>query len=148
MSAQTEFRVGDSQTILVAKILRSLGGSPRPSDTEITLWRKVLVQLGGSPRPADSLFDTLLKIERILDPNNICTCGDNIYDLLRKILGFLAPDSFRTGDGTYDLLRKILGGINVIPVPPIPPLDENCLLLEDGDELELEDGSGCLLLEN
>lgn len=143
MSALTEYRVGDSQTILVAKMLRRLGGSPRPSDTEITLWRKVLIALGGVSRPEDNLFDTLLKILRIVDPNNFCICGDNIYDLLRKILEALAPGSFRTGDSIYDIIRKILANIVVTPG------DNCCLLLEsDGSELLLEVAPGCLQLES
>jgi hypothetical protein len=133
MSALTEFRPGDTRYDLVAKSLRKIGGTPRPDDTEATLWRKVVELFGGMSKPADSIFDSLLKIKTALDPENLCTCGDSIYLLLRAIVLFLGGTP-RPSDTEYDLIRRMLG-----------ETEENCLLLSDGTELLLSDGT-CLLL--
>lgn len=143
MSALTEYRTGDNEYNLVTKLLRKIGGTPRPSDTENNLWAKILSQLGGSPRLSDGLFDLLLKILNILDPNHFCTCGDNITDLLRGIVRALGGVP-RPGDTIFDLINRILAIIVVVP-----PGDNCCLLLEsDGSDLLLEVAPGCLQLES
>lgn len=147
MSALTEYRTGDNEYNIASKLLRFLGGSPRPSDTFENLFRKIVTALGGVSQPSDMLFDSLLKIERILDPVDSCNvCGDLEFDLLRKILEFLRPGAFRFGDSRWDLLRKIL----LYAAGFIPgPTDNCCLLLEsDGSDLLLEVAPGCLQLES
>jgi hypothetical protein len=107
---QTSFRVGDLIWDLVAKILRKLGGSPTPNDTEEGLWRKIVVQLGGTSTASDTKFDSLLKIERILDIHKLCKCGDTEVDLLKAILRSLGGVP-RPDDTEFDLDRKILEAI-------------------------------------
>lgn len=107
MSALTEFRVGDLQFDVVSKLLRKLGGSPRPDDTEESLWRKIVIAFGGVSRPADMIFDSLLKIERLLDPGTLCICGSTLVDLLRSILRFLGGTP-RPDDTEFDLTVKVL----------------------------------------
>jgi hypothetical protein len=83
-----------SEWALVAALLESYGGTPRPGDTVPFLWEKIRRALGDTS----------------------CQCGNAEWNSIQRVLEIISPGSFRTGDSKYNLLWKLLEGINSGPV--------------------------------
>jgi len=107
----TDPKPGDSDNVLLAKILQSLGGVPESGDLRNNLLRKSLEQWGGSFSPGDWDHRILWKILESL--GGVPRLGDRHYNLLWKILEDLGGVP-RLGDTHNNLLRKILERVLVL----------------------------------
>lgn len=110
--ADTTFRPGDFEHVIVRKWLEKLGGDWQPGDNLVVLLRKILALTPGSEafRFGDSIGELLRKI--LVNSGGEWKPADTHNNLWRKILEQQTPgsaqDEFQPGDLDSAFERKIL----------------------------------------